>query len=86
MKKSYIRPLILLLAVPMLFAQIKSISGTIRNSITLEPLPYANLTIKGTYLFIAKSWGRGGHVPPVPPVPTSLWPNQLGSCKRRFVV
>ncbi len=50
MKKSFIRPLILLLAVPMLFAQIKSISGTIRNSITLEPLPYANLTIKGTYL------------------------------------
>jgi len=50
MKKSYIRPLILLLAVPMLFAQIKSISGTIRNSVTLEPLPYANLTIKGTYL------------------------------------
>ncbi len=50
MKKTFIRPLILLLAVPMLFAQIKSISGTIRNSVTLEPLPYANLTIKGTYL------------------------------------
>ena len=50
MRKSFIRPLILLLAVPMLFGQIKSISGTIRNSITLEPLPYANLVIKGTYL------------------------------------
>jgi hypothetical protein len=31
-------------------AQITSISGTIRNSATLEPLPYANLVIKGTYL------------------------------------
>ena len=50
MKKSFIRPLILLLVVPTLFGQIKSISGTIRNSVTLEPLPYANLTIKGTYL------------------------------------
>ncbi|MBT4361316.1 MAG: TonB-dependent receptor [Candidatus Marinimicrobia bacterium] len=50
MKKSFIRLLILLLAVPMLFGQLNSISGTIRNSITLEPLPYANLVIKGTYL------------------------------------
>ena len=32
------------------FGQIKSISGTIRNALTLEPLPYANLVIKGTYL------------------------------------
>ena len=32
------------------FGQIKSISGTIRNAITLEPLPYANIVIKGTYL------------------------------------
>lgn len=30
--------------------QINSISGTIRNSVTLEPLPYANLVIKDTYL------------------------------------
>ncbi|MCF7825957.1 MAG: carboxypeptidase-like regulatory domain-containing protein [Candidatus Marinimicrobia bacterium] len=50
MKKSFIKPLILLLAVSMLFGQIKSISGTIRNSVTLEPLPYANIVIKGTYL------------------------------------
>ena len=50
MKKSFFRPLLLLLAVPMLFGQIKSISGTIRNSATLEPLPYANIVIKGTYL------------------------------------
>ena len=50
MKKSFILSLLLLLAVPMLFAQIKSISGTIRNSVTLEPLPYANIVIKDTYL------------------------------------
>lgn len=50
MKKSFVRSLMLLLAVPMLFGQIKSISGTIRNSATLEPLPYANIVIKGTYL------------------------------------
>ena len=31
-------------------AQIRSISGTIRNAVTLEPLPYANLVIKDTYL------------------------------------
>ncbi len=50
MRKSFIRSLILLLSVPMLFGQIKSISGTIRNSVTLEPLPYANIIIQGTYL------------------------------------
>lgn len=41
---------ILTLLVHSTFAQIKSISGTIRNASTLEPLPYANLVIKGTYL------------------------------------
>lgn len=50
MKKIFTRLLILTIAVPTLFGQIKSISGTIRNSATLEPLPYANLIIKGTYL------------------------------------
>ncbi len=50
MKKSYIRLLLFLLSMPMLFGQIKSISGTIRNSVTLEPLPYANIVIKDTYL------------------------------------
>ncbi len=40
----------LMLMTQMGYAQIKSISGTIRNAATLEPLPYANLVIKGTYL------------------------------------
>jgi hypothetical protein len=42
--------LMLLLSASSLIGQIKSISGTIRNAETLEPLPYANLVIKGTYL------------------------------------
>ena len=50
MKKSLFGILTLLFWVPVLFGQIKSISGTIRNSVTLEPLPYANIVIKGTYL------------------------------------
>ncbi len=49
-KKSFLQLLILVTLVPMASAQIKSISGTIRNAATLEPLPYANLVIKGTYL------------------------------------
>ena len=50
MKKTFLQTLILMSLTPMLMAQIKSISGTIRNAATLEPLPYANLVIKGTYL------------------------------------
>ena len=42
--------LLMLIVSQTLLGQIKSISGTIRNSVTLEPLPYANLVIKGTYL------------------------------------
>ena len=36
---------------------------------------------KGTSLFIANSWG-GGHVPPVPPVPTSMLANKEKICCR----
>ena len=40
---------------------------------------------KGTPLFIAKS---GGHVPPVPPVPTSMFENNQDDreVNRRFIV
>ncbi len=48
--RPFMQLLILGLLVSISFAQIKSISGTIRNAATLEPLPYANLVIKGTYL------------------------------------
>ncbi|MCF7824502.1 MAG: carboxypeptidase-like regulatory domain-containing protein [Candidatus Marinimicrobia bacterium] len=48
--KILIQIMILLGLVSLASAQIKSISGTIRNALTLEPLPYANLVIKGTYL------------------------------------
>ncbi len=50
MKKSILGVLVLMILVQSGFARIKSISGTIRNSVTLEPLPYANIVIKGTYL------------------------------------
>lgn len=50
MKKHLFGIITLLFSVSALFGQIKSISGTIRNSVTLEPLPYANIVIKGTYL------------------------------------
>ncbi len=50
MRKNLILGGLLLLLVVQGFSQIKSISGTIRNSATLEPLPYANIVIKGTYL------------------------------------
>ncbi|MCF7808048.1 MAG: carboxypeptidase-like regulatory domain-containing protein [Candidatus Marinimicrobia bacterium] len=49
-KKLTLIALSLLLGLQVSFAQINSISGTIRNATTLEPLPYANLVIKGTYL------------------------------------
>jgi len=48
--KAGLKVLTILLMVQVSYAQIKSISGTIRNASTLEPLPYANLVIKGTYL------------------------------------
>ncbi|NQV30878.1 MAG: TonB-dependent receptor [Candidatus Marinimicrobia bacterium] len=50
MKKSLLGILSIMILVLSGFGQIKSISGTIRNSVTLEPLPYANIVIKGTYL------------------------------------
>jgi len=50
MKRLIFRLFLLLIAVPLTWGQIRSISGTIRNSATLEPLPYANIVIKGTYL------------------------------------
>lgn len=50
MNRIVIQMLILMALVVTLSAQIKSISGTVRNAVTLEPLPYANLVIKGTYL------------------------------------
>lgn len=49
-KKLILVFLSMLLSVQVIFGQINSISGTIRNAATLEPLPYANLVIKGTYL------------------------------------
>ncbi|MEA3287346.1 MAG: carboxypeptidase-like regulatory domain-containing protein, partial [Candidatus Marinimicrobia bacterium] len=49
-KKFVWRLLIMSILVSTTYAQIRSISGTIRDTVTLEPLPYANLMIKGTYL------------------------------------
>ena len=50
MRKTFLITLLATLLISTAFAQINSISGTIRNAATLEPLPYANLVIKGTYL------------------------------------
>ncbi|NQV15270.1 TonB-dependent receptor [bacterium] len=46
----FLHLMVLLVSFQFVSGQIKSLSGTIRNAHTLEPLPYANLVIKGTYL------------------------------------
>lgn len=48
--KTISKLMFLLLFVSIGYSQVRSISGTIRNAATLEPLPYANVVIKDTYL------------------------------------
>ncbi len=50
MKRTLLTILIYASLIQVSYGQINSISGTIRNTVNLEPLPYANLVIKGTYL------------------------------------
>lgn len=49
-RNSFLLTLIFLGSFQFAMGQIQSLSGTIRNAQTLEPLPYANIVIKGTYL------------------------------------